>query len=37
MTTSATHNVQDTTSEGPLFVALELREKTWKLGFHHRA
>ena len=32
MTTTATHNVQDTTSEGPLFVAFALSEKTWKLG-----
>jgi len=33
MTTTATRNAQDTTSEGTLFVAFELREKTWKLGF----
>jgi len=33
MTTKATRNAQDTTSEGTLFVAFELREKTWKLGF----
>ena len=33
MTTLATHNPQDTTTEGTLFVAFELSEKTWKLGF----
>jgi transposase len=33
MTTTATRNAQDTTSEGTLFVAFELSEKTWKLGF----
>ena len=33
MTTLATHNPQDTTTAGPLFVAFELSEKTWKLGF----
>jgi transposase len=33
MTTKATRNAQDTTSEGTLFVAVELREKTGKLGF----
>src|SRR5215471_13092453 len=33
MTTLATHNPQDTTPEGTLFVAFELSEKTWKLGF----
>src|SRR5215471_9662266 len=33
MTTSATRNVQETTTEGTLFVAFELSEKTWKLGF----
>ena len=33
MTTLATRNTQDTTTEGTLFVAFELREKTWKLGF----
>jgi transposase len=33
MTTKATRNAQDTTSEGTLFVAFELSEKTWKLGF----
>src|SRR5215471_20857617 len=33
MTTRATHNPQDTTTEGTLFVAFELSEKTWKLGF----
>src|SRR6266516_1307403 len=33
MTTLATHNTQDTTSECTLFVAFELSEKTWKLGF----
>ena len=30
--TLATDNPQDTTPEGPLFVAFELSEKTWKLG-----
>jgi transposase len=33
MTTTATHNGHDTTPECVLFVAFELREKTWKLGF----
>jgi transposase len=33
MTTTATRNAQDTTSKGTLFVAFELSEKTWKLGF----
>src|SRR5499427_10224728 len=33
MTTKATRNAQETTSEGTLFVAFELSEKTWKLGF----
>ena len=33
MTTAATRNRQDNTSEGALFVALELSEKNWKLGF----
>ena len=33
MTTKATRNAQDTTSEGTLFVSFELSEKTWKLGF----
>jgi hypothetical protein len=32
MTTTATRNAQDTTREGTLFVACELREKTWQLG-----
>ena len=32
MTTTATHNTHDTTPERGLFVAFELREKTWKLG-----
>jgi transposase len=32
MTTLATRNTQHTTTEGTLFVAFELREKTWKLG-----
>src|SRR5262245_6012413 len=32
MTTQATRNTQDTTTEGILFVAFALREKTWKLG-----
>ena len=33
MTISATRNVQEHTTEGTLFVAFELSEKTWKLGF----
>jgi transposase len=33
MTTRATRNTQNTTTEGTLFVAFELSEKTWKLGF----
>src|SRR2546426_7184580 len=33
MTTPATHNAHDTTPERVLFVAFELSEKTWKLGF----
>jgi transposase len=33
MTTSATRNAQEHTGEGILFVAFELSEKTWKLGF----
>jgi transposase len=33
MTTLATRNTQDTTTEGTLFVAVELSEKPWKLGF----
>jgi transposase len=32
MTTSATHNVRESMTEGTLFVAFELREKTWQLG-----
>ena len=32
MTTTATHNGHDTTTERVLFVAFERREKTWKLG-----
>ena len=32
MTTLATRHTQDTTTEGTLFVAFELSEKTWKLG-----
>ena len=31
--TTATHNEPDTTSERVLFMAFELSEKTWKLGF----
>ena len=31
--TTATHNAHDTTTERVLFVAFELSEKTWKLGF----
>jgi transposase len=33
MTTTATHNEHNTTPERVLFVAFELSEKTWKLGF----
>src|SRR5882672_8677565 len=33
MTTAATRNEQSHTTEATLFVAFELREKTWKLGF----
>jgi transposase len=33
MTTPATCNVQESMTEGTLFVAFELSEKTWKLGF----
>ena len=33
MLTTATHNAHDTTTEHVLFVAFELSEKTWKLGF----
>ena len=33
MMTLASRNPQDTTTEGTLFVAFELSEKTWKLGF----
>jgi transposase len=33
MTIKATRNAQDTTIEGTLFVAFELSEKNWKLGF----
>jgi len=33
MTTPATRNVQESKTEGTLFVAFELSEKTWKLGF----
>ena len=33
MTTAATHNAQSHTTEATLFVAFELREQTWKLGF----
>ena len=33
MTTTATHNAHDTTPERVLFVAFELSEKTWQLGF----
>jgi transposase len=32
-TPTATHNGHDTTSERVLFVAFELSEKNWKLGF----
>jgi hypothetical protein len=33
MPTTATHNVHATTPERVLFVAFELSDKTWKLGF----
>jgi transposase len=33
MTIPATRNVQESKTEGTLFVAFELSEKTWKLGF----
>jgi transposase len=33
MTTTATHNAHDTTPGRALFVAFELSEKPWKLGF----
>ena len=33
MTTAATHNANGNTTEATLFVAFELSEKTWKLGF----
>ena len=33
MTTTATHTEHDTTREGVLFMAVELSDKTWKLGF----
>jgi transposase len=33
MTTTATPNAHDTIPERVLFVAFELSEKTWKLGF----
>jgi hypothetical protein len=33
MTTAAPHHEQSNTTEATLFVAFELREKTWKLGF----
>jgi len=33
MTTAAIRNRQDNTSEAALFVAFELSEKNWKLGF----
>src|SRR2546428_4874097 len=32
-TAAATHNAQSNTTEATLFVAFELSEKTWKLGF----
>src|SRR5213080_4770830 len=33
MTTAAAHHEQENTPEATLFVASELSEKTWKLGF----
>jgi hypothetical protein len=33
MMTTATHNAYDSATEPVLFVAFELRENTWQLGF----
>jgi hypothetical protein len=33
MMTTATHNTHDNTPEAVLFMAFELSENTWKLGF----
>lgn len=33
MTTAATHQTNGNTTEAALFVAFELSERTWKLGF----
>ena len=33
MTTAATHHANGNTTEATLFVAFELSEKTWRLGF----
>ena len=33
MTTAVTHHEQSNTTEATLFMAFELRAKTWKLGF----
>jgi len=33
MMTTAPHNAHDATTDRALFVAFELSEKTWKLGF----
>lgn len=33
MTTTTTHTTHDNTAERVLFMAFELSEKTWKLGF----
>jgi transposase len=33
MLTTATHNAHDNTTEAVLFMAFELSENTWKLGF----
>ena len=33
MMTTATHNAHDNTPEAVLFMAFELSENTWKLGF----
>ena len=33
MTTAVAHNEQENTPGAMLFVAFELSEKTWKLGF----
>ena len=37
MRTTATPNAHDTTAERVLFMAFEMREKTWKPRLHHGA